>query len=497
MQPNARSPIRPDGTREHIIVADVHGRFHRQRLRGFVVLLILGGALPWVRIGGNPALLIDLPGKRFCVFGQVFGAQDNGLLLALTLLLGLVLVSLTILLGRVYCGWACPQTVLLDLVFRPLERLAFGSRDKRLWRERQEQQGRRGAVVRRFKWARTLLSHALYAGAAAALAHGLATYFVDPHDLVRMIVEGPKSSPQAFVWVTAFTLLLYLDMSWFREQLCLIVCPYGRLQSVLLDADSLIVGYDERRGEPRGNRRRDPTAGDCVDCERCVAVCPTGIDIRNGLQLDCVACTACIDACDAVMTKMGRPVGLIRYDSQRGLAGGKTRWWRPRAIVFMALPVLLTAILAVSVGRRRDFAATVLRLPGVPFTREQGVVRNALQVHIVNQSTVERTFVVDPEALPDVHFILPLREVRVGAGAGFFVPLFVTMPQDRAAHELALTIRVRPGTSAAVGAASDHRDSGSGSDNARGGGGGSGSDSGREAASDTKVLRAMFIGPDR
>ncbi|MFO0628101.1 MAG: cytochrome c oxidase accessory protein CcoG [Polyangiales bacterium] len=301
-----KSSIRHDGSRATVHPADVHGRFNHARKVLFAALLAVYLALPWIRLGGNPAVLLDLPGRRFYLLGRLFNAQDGFLLFFLLAGIGVSLILVTTILGRVWCGWACPQTVFLESVFRPIQRLIEGSREARMRRESKPWDFDRA-------WRRALL-WTVYLAISSALAHAFLGYFFPVRTLIAMILVGPGAHPEAFLAVTIATGLIFFDVAWFREQLCLAICPYGRLQSAMIDPDTLVVGYDAKRGEPRGKAKGDGV-GDCVDCNRCVVVCPTGIDIRHGLQLDCIACTQCIDACDEVMDKLHRPRGLIRYDS--------------------------------------------------------------------------------------------------------------------------------------------------------------------------------------
>ena len=277
------SSLGSDGRRVRVVPADVSGRFILARRIGFVALLALGLALPLVRIDGRPALFFDIPARLFFVFGQAFNAQDAPLVFFVLSGLGFGLLVLTAVLGRVWCGWACPQTVLLEGLFRPIERLIEGPRNVKL---------RRDAGPRTLdRVARTVGKQAAFAIVALALANLFVAYFVSMPSLGTMIADGPLAHPAAFGWTACIGLALYLHGAWFREQLCLIVCPYGRLQSVHTDDDSLVVGYDVSRGEPRGRGKDREGLGSCVDCNRCVVVCPTGIDIRHGLQVDCIGCT--------------------------------------------------------------------------------------------------------------------------------------------------------------------------------------------------------------
>jgi cytochrome c oxidase accessory protein FixG len=376
---NKASSLRSDGSRNYVHPADVRGRFHRVRNVCFALLTVLLAALPFVQVGGHPAVFLDVAHRRFYLLGATFNAQDFWLLFFVLTGVGFTLILVTTLWGRVWCGYACPQTVFLEGLFRPIERLIEGPRSERL---------RRNAGPWTFdKIVRKGLKQAIYLALAFAIAHLITAYFVSLPALYAMVSERPSDHPEAFAWAATLTGVLYFNFAWFREQLCLIICPYGRLQSVLTDRDTLVIGYDDKRGEPRG-KKGSVGAGDCVDCSRCVVVCPTGIDIRNGLQIDCIGCARCIDACDDVMRKLERPQGLIRYDSQKGLAGEPRRVWRPRIALYATLGVIGCIAASVAVGQRTSFEANLLRLRDAPpFVVDQGRVRNAFEVHLVNKQS--------------------------------------------------------------------------------------------------------------
>jgi cytochrome c oxidase accessory protein FixG len=273
------------------------------------------------------------------------------------------------------------------------------------------------------------------------LAHLAAAMFVTPRALMTMIEEGPRQSMEAFAWVASLSVLIYLDASWFREQLCLIVCPYGRLQSLLLDPHSLVVGYDVRRGEPRG-KASQPGAGDCVDCGRCVAVCPTGIDIRHGLQVDCVACTACIDACDEIMDRLARPRGLIRYASQATLEHHPARPFRPRVLIYAGLALASLCVLLWAVFSHDDFQARLSHLPGAPYAIDNDRLSNAFEVVVVNKSAEAATFELSSVDRAGVEVVVPMHEIRLEALATARIPLFVTMSRARFGGSFPVTVAV-------------------------------------------------------
>jgi cytochrome c oxidase accessory protein FixG len=420
----------------------VKGRFARYRIVVFYLLIAIWAVLPWIKIGGHPAVFIDVEHRQFFLFGMTFNAQDVPLLFFLLTGVGFGLVYVTAVLGRIWCGWACPQTVFLEGVFRKLQRLIEGPREVRMKRDKVA------------AWRKALL-HALYVVAAFVIAHIILSYFTSMPALLLMIRGTPGAHPEAFAWAAALTLILYIDFSWFREQTCLVLCPYGRLQSVMIDADSMVIGYDERRGEPRGKaaaKDRDASVGDCVDCKRCVAVCPTGIDIRNGLQIDCIGCTACIDACDEIMDKLKRPQGLIRYSSAHKLAGEKGRILRPRVYAYSFLLVLGGVVAGTLFHGRTSFEATILRQPGAPYALDGDECRDSFRIHVVNKTSEEHTYLIEPEAQPGVTFTFPVQHVIVQPLGDVEAPVLVSIPRKdyKGDFDIHLTIRQEGGDEKAV-----------------------------------------------
>jgi cytochrome c oxidase accessory protein FixG len=325
--------------------------------------------------------------------------------------------------------------VFLEGVYRRVERLLEGPRERRLRLERTGLTG--GALARR------IAKHVLFVLVSLLLAHVALSFFVSGRALVDMMHRSPAQHPEAFAWMAAITAGLYFNFAWFREQMCTILCPYGRLQSALQDGDSMVIGYDARRGEPRGKAKTrvslpvvanqaERKTGDCVDCRRCVVVCPAGIDIRLGLQMECIGCAQCVDACDEIMTKLGRPRGLVRYDSMNGLEGKPRRVVRGRLIAYGSF--FAAAILGVtaSLVLRTPFEANVLRIQGAPYVLEQGTVRNQFELHLVNKNPEPSTFVISPSTTTGVKadFIVPQKEVRLEPLASIRLPMFVSV--DRA-----------------------------------------------------------------
>lgn len=380
------STLNADGSRRWLKPRPSPGRWlNRRRVVGYG-LIALFVTLPHVRLAGRPLVLIDILHRELTLFGATLYPTDTLLLALLLIIIALSIFFFTAMFGRVWCGWACPQTVYLELVFRPIERFF------------EEKPGRKT----RFGGAGSAIKVVVYIALAFGLAHTFLSYFVGTDALRQWIFGSPLDHPLAFIIIIAVTGLMLFDFGFFREQSCIVACPYGRFQSVMLDQDSLIVGYDRKRGEPRGKKRRkggdvslkvvevnedDPPLGDCIDCTMCVQTCPTGIDIRDGLQMECVSCTQCIDACDAVMDKIGRPRGLIRYASQRSMDGNGRHWLRPRVIVYPAIIAVLVTIMSVLMVTRAAALVTVMRGPGSPFTSlEDGMVANPIKLKIHDRS---------------------------------------------------------------------------------------------------------------
>jgi cytochrome c oxidase accessory protein FixG len=428
-----RGSIARDGRHVAMHPADVHGRFTRARQVVFFPLIGIYLLLPWTPVGGHPAVFIDLETRHFYLFGLTFNAQDFWLMTFLLTGGAFGLVYVTALLGRVWCGWACPQTVYLEGVYRRIERFIQGPREKRLRRNA-------GELTWDRAW-RKMLTHALWIVVSAALAHVFLSYFTSLPALWMMMHHAPSAHPEAFAIVLGVTGVLYFNFAWFREQFCVVVCPYGRLQSVLLDKDSLIIGYDKTRGEPRGKGKERTGKGDCVDCNRCVVVCPTGIDIRNGLQMDCVACAACIDACDDVMERLHKPRGLIRYASESSLEGGETKILRPRVYLYTALMFVGLGVALFAFRERPDVEAVVRRLPGAPFVIENGNIRNAYEIHLVNKRSARTTFTLEPDAPADLVLTIPVHEVTLDPLEQRQIPVFATFPQSRWKDELSFHVR--------------------------------------------------------
>jgi len=419
------------GNRRVVHPADVRGKYttRRRLISAGLVLVLL--ALPFIQVNGLPSVWIDVARRRFHFFGASLGPTDSYLLFFLITGVAFALIVASALWGRVWCGYACPQTVFLETVFRNIERWIEGSREQRM-----------RLADSAWTWSklwRRGLKLSVFFVLSAGIAHVLLCYFVSPAALWADMQLGPSSSPFAFGASVLCTAVLFFNFTWFREQLCIIICPYGRLQSALSDADTVVIGYDALRGEPRG-KVSDPDAGACVSCNRCVTVCPTAIDIRHGLQLECVGCANCIDACDEIMIKVGRAPGLIRYDSQAGFAGQKRTFWRPRVYLYSAFALVGLIALTATLATRPSLPATLVRQSGAPFVIDGDTVRNAYALHLHNRraEAVDWTVVVTAPAA--LHVILPRQSVHLEPYEKQILPLFVEAKQPAAQSDFTLRV---------------------------------------------------------
>lgn len=434
LRPNRTSvtTINQDGSRNFLHPADVDGFFTRWRRVLAVFLIAIYIALPWIPVNGHPAVLLDVMNLRFHLFGFTFATQDLWLVFFFITGLGFALFFVTALFGRIWCGAACPQTVFLEHVYRRIERWIEGDAPKRRALDR--------AAVDKQKIRKRLLKHGLFIFISVLIAHIFLSYFVPLPELYRWMTTSPLQHWGAFLGVFATSGVLYFNFAWFREQLCLVICPYGRLQSALIDDDSIIIGYDEQRGEPRGPPNRTDV-GDCIDCDRCVQVCPTGIDIRQGLQMECIGCANCIDACNNIMAKLGRPPGLIRYDSMNGLAGGKTRYLRPRIILYAVLLLIGAAAMTVSAMQLSSVHTNITRMGGAHYFASEENIRNQYMIRIINKTDKARTYTIRPESTNPAYRLEDAdRRIQVPAMGEEVRPVILTI--DRSAYEGAFTARL-------------------------------------------------------
>lgn len=379
-----------EGRRKWIYPRKVSGKFFRRRTWLSWLLLVIMFTGPFITINGNPLLMINIPDRKFVVLGQIFCPQDM-IIFAIALLVFFTgVIVFTTAFGRLWCGWACPQTVMMEMVFRKIENLIEGDAPRQ--RELNRAPWQSGKAVKK------ILKHAIFFALSFLVGNVLLSYVIGWQQLFEIVTTPPARHLVGLAFMIAFSLLFYGVFARFREQACTFICPYGRFQSVMLDENSIVVAYDYKRGEKRapikrgqetGGRRR-LGLGDCVACNQCVSVCPTGIDIRDGTQMECVHCTACIDACDNVMTKIGTARGLIRYASLNGIERGEHLRLTPRLIGYCGVLLVLATLLAVMIFTRSDVEATLLRAPGAMFQKmPDGHFSNLYTLRITNKTARE------------------------------------------------------------------------------------------------------------
>ncbi|MBK9049058.1 MAG: cytochrome c oxidase accessory protein CcoG [Bacteroidetes bacterium] len=376
------STIDDKGKRVWITPQKPSGRHYEARKwvsYGCLAILFL---IPFIKINGNPLLLLNVLERKFIIFGLIFWPQDF-FLFGLTMLTFVVFIVLfTSIFGRLWCGWTCPQTVFMEMVFRRIEYLIEGDANQQKALNKSEWTSE--------KISKKTIKHIIFYVISFIIANTFLAYIIGIDELYKIATEPIGQHTSGFLAILIFSGVFYGVFAHFREQVCLVVCPYGRLQGVLLDKNSIVVAYDYVRGEPRKHLRKNEerNAGDCIDCHQCVKICPTGIDIRNGTQLECINCTACIDACDHIMDSVNLPKGLIRYASEDGIAKKQPLRFTTRIALYTALLTVLLIGLGTGIALRSDTETTILRTPGMLFQKQpDGTISNLYNFKIVNKTT--------------------------------------------------------------------------------------------------------------
>lgn len=412
-------------SQEKIYTRAFTGLFRNLRVSGGAFLFLLYFGTAWLSWNDRQAVWWDLPERKFYIFGATFWPQDFALLSWLLIICAFGLFFITVFAGRVWCGYTCPQSV-WTWVFMWCEKVTEGDRNQRMKLDKQSMSGE--------KFARKAAKHSLWILIGLVTGLTFVGYFSPIRDLIPSLLSG-EADGWAYFWVGFFTLATYGNAGWLREQVCIYMCPYARFQSVMFDKDTLIVSYDPRRGESRGPRKKTADykadgLGDCIDCTMCVQVCPTGIDIRDGLQIECIGCAACIDACDSIMEKMNYPKGLISYTTEHNLSGQKTHLLRPRLIGYAIALVAMMGLFAWAVGHRSLVELDVLKDRVLFRENEQGLVENVYTLKLMNKAQRDLTFLVSAEGLDGLVYE-GKRELKVLAGEVLSVPVELSIAPEK------------------------------------------------------------------
>ena len=364
--------IEKDGTRKWVYAKQPKGKWYKRRTIVAWFLLSFLVIAPFLKINNEPFMLIDIYNRQFYLFGILIWAQDTFIMALIMAITVISVVLFTVAFGRLWCGWACPQTIFLEMVYRRIEYLFDGN-----YRNGKPKGGSAYVIPK----------HATYILVSILITNILLMWFIGPSGLKGLVTTPIRDHWLGFLLMFGVSFFYYWIYAFFREQVCTMICPYGRMQGVLLDSKSISVVYNYKRGEPRGAKAN----GDCINCKQCVSVCPTGIDIRNGSQLECINCTACIDECNQVMTKINRPGNLICYNSVHGIETGTRNFWTPRIIGYSSVLIVLFIVLIISVSTRTITDSTILRMPGTMFQEiSDTTLSNIYHATIINKSNKDR-----------------------------------------------------------------------------------------------------------
>jgi cytochrome c oxidase accessory protein FixG len=370
-------PINLDegGSRKWVYAKKPKGLWYTRRTIFSWFVLLFFVAVPFIRINGNPLVLLDIADRRFILFGAIFWAQDTLILALLMLSFIMFIILFTVTFGRLWCGWTCPQTIFLEMVFRKIEYLIEGDYRKRHALD--------DGPWTREKILKKAAKHSIFIAISLLMTNTFLLWFIGTDKWFQLLSEPISENISSFSIMLVVSAFFYWVYGWFREQICTMVCPYGRMQGVLLDSRSVVVSYDYKRGEPRGAK----TEGDCIDCRQCISVCPTAIDIRNGTQLECINCAACIDQCNSVMKATKKPPGLIRFDSENGIRNGHTSIWNARNRAYSVVLLILFSFFIYTLLSRPAIETTILRTPGLLYQENEGnIISNVYNIKIVNKT---------------------------------------------------------------------------------------------------------------
>ena len=415
------------GKRKWVFAQQPKGRFYNIRTLVSIVFFVAFFLIPFIKLNGRPLFLFNIPEARFIIFGKIFWPQDF-FILGLTMITFIVFVVLfTAAFGRVFCGWVCPQTIFMEMLFRKVEYLIEGNAA--------QQKLLKGSSWTVKKIRIKLTKHLSFFLLAFIIANFFLSYIIGVDALWKIITEPFGMHTAGFFSLLIFSGIFYAVYAYFREQACTVICPYGRLQSVLLDRNSMIVAYDYKRGEPRNKysklKNADISAGDCIDCFQCVKVCPTGIDIRNGTQMECVGCTACIDACNVMMDATGKPRGLIRYASENGIADHKKLYYTGRMKFYTLVLVLLAGLLSFLLVTRKNVDGTIVRAGGMLYQEKgEDSLTNLYTIKVINKTLYDIPVTLRLENAPGRIIEAEGRSIEVKKEAQGKGSFFIVLPKS-------------------------------------------------------------------
>ncbi|RYZ56268.1 MAG: cytochrome c oxidase accessory protein CcoG, partial [Sphingobacteriales bacterium] len=414
------------GKRVWVYPTQPKGKLYNLRTIVTLFYLLIFFGLPFIKVNGHPFFLINVIERRFILFGQIFWPQDF-FIFGLGMVLFIVFVALfTVVFGRAFCGWACPQTIFLEMVFRRIEYWIEGDGpsqkllDKAPWDNRK-------IIKKSLKWA-------IFWTISFLIANTFLAYVIGIDELAKIITDNPANHVGGLVSLTVFTTIFFFVFAWLREQVCTTICPYGRMQGVLLDRNSIVVAYDYLRGEKRGKFKKNEirTSGDCIDCMQCVRVCPTGIDIRNGTQMECINCTACIDVCNHMMDAVGLEPNLIRFASEANIAEKKKTRFTPRIIAYSIVMVLLLAAEVYLLASRTEIGITILRTPGQLFQEQpDGRLSNLYNYKFLNKTYQNKSIILKPENFNGEIRLVGGKKLEIAKESYASGTLFVFIPGDQ------------------------------------------------------------------